>query len=462
MKVSALQFVEPTAEALAVTRDRVREAARRRSIVRLVFVVYWLLIFEGALRKWLLPEIQQVLFFIRDPFVIAIYVLALRAGKVRGGFLFQFAISLATVFLFMGGAQIIALGLPLLVVAYGWRNYFFYVPLAFVIYEFLSEQDVQRLFKATLIVAIPLSLLAVAQFFSPTDAFINKGVDEDTAVFEVVAGVVRTYGTFSFALGQALYAVTLFCMLLANVCAPSERRFIGNRTFAVATAATAATIFLCGSRTVFAGCAVCLLSLLVFGLLADGARLGRSLFGPLLLTAVLAVAYPVAFPTAYDAMVQRQETAEAVEGSTVVRAFGTLFSFVDAMNIAPWGGYGLGSGTGGGTMLSSGQQGFGLSEDELSRIVLEVGPLLGIVYIGMRLGLVLFVGFHAIRAAREGRVTSLCFLGFVGWLFTTGQSTLNGTVMGYAWLFAGFALAASKSGGPDATSSLVEKSEAPA
>src|SRR5215469_10047412 len=50
----------------------------RRQIVALVMAFYLLLIFEGALRKWLLTSWGQPLFFIRDPLVLAIYWIAWR------------------------------------------------------------------------------------------------------------------------------------------------------------------------------------------------------------------------------------------------------------------------------------------------------------------------------------------------------------------------------------------------
>ena len=48
----------------------------RRWIVDLVFIIYWLLIFEGVLRKWVFPDEFKILFFVRDPFVLAVYVLS--------------------------------------------------------------------------------------------------------------------------------------------------------------------------------------------------------------------------------------------------------------------------------------------------------------------------------------------------------------------------------------------------
>jgi hypothetical protein len=54
------------AAATGIRDEEVREAGRRL-IVRLVFLVFLLLIFEGAMRKWLLPDFQRPLYFARDP-----------------------------------------------------------------------------------------------------------------------------------------------------------------------------------------------------------------------------------------------------------------------------------------------------------------------------------------------------------------------------------------------------------
>src|SRR5258708_2827447 len=43
-----------------------------KSIRRLIWLYFWLLIFEGALRKWVVPSLSSVLLLARDPVVIAI------------------------------------------------------------------------------------------------------------------------------------------------------------------------------------------------------------------------------------------------------------------------------------------------------------------------------------------------------------------------------------------------------
>jgi hypothetical protein len=42
--------------------------ADRRRLCNVIVLIYYLLILEGALRKWIAPGYQKELFFVRDPF----------------------------------------------------------------------------------------------------------------------------------------------------------------------------------------------------------------------------------------------------------------------------------------------------------------------------------------------------------------------------------------------------------
>jgi hypothetical protein len=54
-----------------------QERARKR-LVWTVMIVYLLVIFEGAIRKYIAPQLGQYIFFVRDPFVIYAYALAFK------------------------------------------------------------------------------------------------------------------------------------------------------------------------------------------------------------------------------------------------------------------------------------------------------------------------------------------------------------------------------------------------
>ena len=135
-----------------------RRESRRRRLVRLVFVIYWLLIFDGALRKWGLPQFQAPLFFIRVPFTLWLYGLALTQGRwprTHGLLLTAYVLAVAAAVLIP--IQLVAGGYGaryLLVAGYGWMNYFFYIPLAFIVGAQFRRQDVLRLLRHTLWLAI--------------------------------------------------------------------------------------------------------------------------------------------------------------------------------------------------------------------------------------------------------------------------------------------------------------------
>src|SRR5713226_3418491 len=55
------------------------EEKAKQYVRRLIWLYFWLLLIEGALRKWVLPTYSNPLLLIRDPVVIAIYLLAIPA-----------------------------------------------------------------------------------------------------------------------------------------------------------------------------------------------------------------------------------------------------------------------------------------------------------------------------------------------------------------------------------------------
>src|SRR5215470_672311 len=111
-------------------------------------LVYLLLIFEGSLRKWVLPQLSQYIFFIRDPFVLYAYLFATvhHLWPKRSPFLAA-SIVLAVVGFLIGILALVISGSGAtggLLAVYGWRNYFLYAPLAFLIGATFSVADLQR------------------------------------------------------------------------------------------------------------------------------------------------------------------------------------------------------------------------------------------------------------------------------------------------------------------------------
>src|ERR1700704_2356784 len=68
--------VVPDAGLWGASEDR-----QLRTLRRLIWLYFWLLIFEGALRKWLVPSLSAPLLIVRDPVVLLIYLQALRCRR---------------------------------------------------------------------------------------------------------------------------------------------------------------------------------------------------------------------------------------------------------------------------------------------------------------------------------------------------------------------------------------------
>ena len=147
-----------------------------RNIKRLIFLYVWLLIFEGSFRKWVLPQFSDILLVIRDPVVIAIYLLAFRARVFpRNGWVF----SLTVIALLSLAASVLALWpyLPpsriVLVSGFGFRCNFLHLPLIFIIGKVVSAEEVKKFGWWILVGMIPMAILMAIQFNASPDSFLN-------------------------------------------------------------------------------------------------------------------------------------------------------------------------------------------------------------------------------------------------------------------------------------------------
>src|SRR5438874_6949716 len=69
----------PAAKLPAPKAPPVDDSALVRNIRRLLWLYILLLVTEGALRKWVVPQLSNPLLLVRDPIVLLVYLLALRA-----------------------------------------------------------------------------------------------------------------------------------------------------------------------------------------------------------------------------------------------------------------------------------------------------------------------------------------------------------------------------------------------
>ena len=441
-----------------VAKPQVGDSSRRR-IVGMVLVVYVLLIVEGALRKWVFPEFGQVLFFIRDPFVLAIYGMALVSGHwpYRSRWLTA-ALLLALLSLLLAVLQV-AVGLgnpqaPLIFAAYGMRNYFFYIPLAFIVAEIFQLEDLRRVAIITFGFLVLSTFLVIIQFYSPIDSPINVGTADDPLLQFRGLGLdekhTRPMGLFTSSAGQKQLVVSSLALVFAAWVGVFRRSGALRVLLPVATVGVLACLAFSGSRGAMLSAGLVVIAA-IFAAARGGTEVGRGrlFFVVAAFFLVALVLVPLFFADGLAAFLGRWSEAQAYEMTQFSGGvFGrTLYGFIDFLRLlvgTPLLGFGIGMGGNAAILAATNAGGAGLqysAETDWARHIVDLGPVLGLAFMTFRIGLVMAVT-RRVLLSRSALATLL--LGYLGYELLTGQITGHGTINGYAWLFTGFMLAAAK------------------
>ncbi|MBN1871711.1 MAG: hypothetical protein JW800_03970 [Candidatus Omnitrophica bacterium] len=424
----------------------------RRLIINLIFVIYWLLIFEGALRKWAFPQYHRYIFFIRDPFVLLVYWLAFTNRLFpKKTPIFSYGIFLAVLFLLFTLLQSITTTVGIAALIYGWRMFFFYLPLAFVIGENFNGADLKRLIRQTLFIAILTAPIIYLQHISAPAAFVNQTAESDviyTITGERGGTIVRPTGTFTFFHGQQLFIGSLIAFVIAAWILPKKERPCSNRILWLGSAGAIINLALCGTRLPYLLAALTILAASFSSFIIRRHSISlRAMILPISLLILAMFCFVYFFSYITEVTLERHRGAEGLEGSVFMRAMRMLFLFTDFISKAPLLGAGIGSQTSGGAVISKGSREYAGIEDEWSRIIMESGPIFGFIYITFR---IILVGWLLICSVKATHLSSnplpLLLFAFIGSVILVWNVTNYGTEMGYAWLFTGFCIAANKLG----------------
>lgn len=452
---------------------RVQEAvgekseANRRLLVRLVFLIYWLLIFEGALRKWGLPQLQEVFFFLRIPVTLLLYWVAFKyrcwphtAWPLLLAYIFSAVAIVLVPFQIIAGGY----GPPYLLLAgYGWINYFFYVPLAFLIAEQFRKEDLDLLTRHTLWLTIPAALLVIMQFSAPATAVINLGSGlKESDQFQnlgAALGFVRPTGFFTSSAGQSQFVASAAALVLVGWLVPKRERPVGLVLLIAGTAAVLVLTAFSQSRGLFFQLGIVLLLGIAAGLLTGRRRIivRVVLWPPVLLGAAIAL-WPLLFPKAYEVFLSRWigawgDETQIFQYGIFGRMFHSFYAFLDYLPSTPLIGYLLGFGGNASLRLdwvrlpsaAYDWTGYGIwgLEGGWAVHLIELGLLAGLAFIVFRIGLILWAGWNACKCTHySGHPLPVLLFGYAGMILLNGQITGQGTINGYAWMFLGFCLSA--------------------
>lgn len=422
-----------------------------------IWAYFLLVILEGGLRKWVLPALATPLLVVRDPIAIFILILSIRNGVFSPSMYVFSMVTIGIIAIFT--AILIGHG-NFAVAIFGARILLFHFPLLFVIGRIFDRSDVINAGRFLLWISLPMLLLILAQFYSPQSSLVNRGIggDETGSGFSGALGYFRPSGTFSFTNGTTLFFGLTSSYIIYFWLQPKKI----NRILLIAsTVALLAAIPLSISRSLL----FMVVLNIIFALIAASRKpeyltsMIIALGGGMLVLLVLS--NTSFFQTATEAFTNRFESANEVEGGLqgvfLDRYLGGMIGALQQSATQPFFGYGIGMGTNVGSMLLSGKIEYLISEGEWGRLIGEMGPLMGLSVIFIRLILCFNILILTYKRLTFGDLLPWMLLAFCLTNIPQGQWA-QPTSLGFSVIIGGLILASLKTSGKQ--SSLLKKNSA--
>jgi len=431
--IGAVPFPHSPRPVHAAGADRDKTKGLRACIW--AYLILWLV--EGALRKWFFPGLSQYLLLIREPLLVATYCLAVARGVFPlNGFVIVLGI-LSLLSLVIG---LVRSEVSIILIFYGARSYFLHFPMLFLIGEVMNRRDVERVGRFLLFTAAPMTALMVMQFVASPNSAWNYGAGASVGGQMIGAlGHARPSGTFSFANGTPLY-LSLLCAFTIYGYTRGDlypKWLLWTGLFSVLLG----TVISVSRNAVFCVLIV-LVAFIMMGVLYPQffrKFLGLG-FGVLALGGLLS-ALPV-FSSGIDSLQSRFEDGGAISSSIGGRFIGDL--------VRPWqnfleiDAFGIGMGRASSAAVAYTGDATWIIENEWLRTLVELGWILGTVFLALRVYLACWLAWQTQQDLRRGDglgwlIVSASFIN----IFMTPLGLTTG--QGFIVLCGGLCLAARKS-----------------
>lgn len=409
---------------------------------RLIWVYLLLLIFEGALRKWFLPFLAAPLLVVRDPIALLILFRVARHQYIKVLNFYTLPIFFISVLAFL--TTFYSGHKDIVVALFGVRITLIHFPLIFVIGQVFNRADVERVGKFLLWLVVPMTVLIALQYFSPQSAWVNRGVGGDLAGagFAGANGFYRPPATFSFTNGTTLFfsLAAVFVFYFWQEPAHKIRRLL----LIAATGGIAVAIPLTISRGYMFQVVITIL-FFVLASLRSGKSVRRLLVA-LLIAPVLLLALSqfdfvqVGLQTMGQRLTNASVSEGGLEGTLGDRFLGGMTRAVSGSGDLPFWGSGLGLGTNVGSALRTGSRGFALAEGEWGRVIGEMGALVGLIFIFLRLMIAVQFTFKGWSQVFKGNALPWLLVSF-GFLQMVTANWAQPTALGFSVVTCGLLLA---------------------
>jgi hypothetical protein len=346
-----------------------------------LFGVFVLVVFEGALRKWVFPWAQAQIYLVKDAILLAVYlgfILDSRRTILAARGIGAIKAILVVSFLF-GALEVFNPNSPsVLVGLMGLKAYFLYAPVAFILpYAFKSREHLFPLIKRYIVMAIPVAALGFLQIMAGPQSSLNTYVShsEDAPALLARFGnedLVRTAGTFSYVSGYTAFLGFIGFLAIGYNMAQGWR-LKNNMKPLLALTLVVGAMFTTGSRapvyTLLAASPV------ILWLAATNRVLpGRTAMRFIFLVPIMALIAVSVSPEAFQAFMERAAEAD----STSMRIFSPIDQTMGALSNAPALGIGIGTTHPSALTIMGAELPWWISDDllteeEMARVTVELG-----------------------------------------------------------------------------------------
>jgi hypothetical protein len=411
-----------------------------------VKLVLWVVVLEGAVRKWILPGMSDFLYFGKDVIMLVAYIkyffwiqknpprFKIRQPGIRLLVSLNLIYGLIEMFNWKLGSAVVGV--------LGMKAFFFYIPLMYMLPNlFPTVEDMQKFLQRYLLLLIPVCLLGAVQYVSPASSRINTyagGMGPDAFVGRGESMAVRITATFPYLSGFTSYLIVCTALLVPLMTT-------GNRSYFVKILNILELVlisgcqFMTGGRTTVGVFVLFLIGFFALSTPSAALRLFRRLFIPGVICFVAAL---FLFRKPIENFMHRMEDAGG-KADIIYRVSWAKEAFTN-IECAGIFGYGIGSTHQGTPKLRSmlslppGEAIPVYYEDESGRLTLELG-LLGLLSWGLLKISILFALWRTYRKLRTRLLRQLALAAFlIHAIMFTSLMVFHVTFCIYYWFLAGF------------------------
>jgi len=392
-------------EYIEVTHCMLKLQRRKRvdsMLGKLLWTYFILLIFEGSIRKWIVPSLSAPLLIVRDPISVCIVWESIRTHQwpkqwsvITGLLTVVFSLLLVIQIVWWNNVWIAGL--------YGMRSYLLPFPVAFALGEYMDMEDVKKIARYTMYIMVVMVFIYTIQYRSSSGSAWNAGAYEGATQIMYAGDHVRASGTFSYNVGATYFSLLGFSFILYGII---NRDFVSRWLLMAALFSLVVSVPLVGARTLVYLLAVEAMCAIVCYVVCIG-NFTKSIryIIPVIALTVSASFLPV-FSDATNSLAQRFVSAGASEGNTKnVLTERSMQPFVDAVtslkSLSDPLGVGMGRGAAAVTALLEGKASFVAGESEIFRNIIELGPYIGILYALYRVLLAIYLLALSIQKAKN-------------------------------------------------------------